>query len=1289
MKKDQDLVVGRLALRADLITFEQFSLASQVVSTNETVSMGEVLESRGFVDAPVRLELERLAESGTVAADDPAMSTLMAMSRRIRGSEGQPTVALMPENGRSGSVDLSTGHGVDGTAGTVDMPTGNGQAATVAASYSGSIEALAVGGTAGASSATVAFGDSSQGPLLIAPLEEMGSGEIRNRYARTQMHAKGGIGQVWIARDGDLGREVALKELRPEQGKNPNAWSRFIEEARITGQLEHPGIVPVYELSTRPADGKPFYTMRFIRGKTLSEAVRDYHQKKADGQAGPLDLASLLNAFVALCNTAGYAHSRGVIHRDLKGQNVVLGDYGEVMLLDWGIAKLVNQPGSGERAAPGSETPVALDDDGSAHEATVDGQVIGTPSYMAPEQAEGRIEAIDSRTDVYGLGAILYEILAGRPPFEGTSTQEVLRKVREETPAPLREVDPRTPKSLEAIASKAMARRPEDRYPSALALADEVRRWLADEPIAAYREPWPTRFARWAKRHRTAVASAAALLITAVVALSVSTVLIGKERDEARRQRQQARKAVDDNYTRVAETWLADRLDPLQREFLEKALAYYRDFAGPDAGDPTLRQERGRAYLRMGDVLRKLGRHDEAEPAYRQSIEILATLASEQPTVREHRDALAEATFRLGLEQASKFKSVQHDEAAQLFREAAATQEALLADAPSTARRVALGRTLGAFADLLRVTGKPGAAEATYRRAIPFLEKASADEPAEAAPRLELAANLDGLATLLKERERLDEARAIGSRSAEVFEKLVAEAPTLPSPRDGLAKAYNNLALVLRDAGAPLSESEVVLDKEVALNRRLAEDYPARPEYRRTLARALMNQGIIYRESNRTKDADLAYSQALKLVEKLASESPEVRKYARDLGHCLENLGELRMSRKGESEALFRRALEVYRALVAEAPGVSEHRISLGGVLQNLGVWYYTNRRVDEAIETSKEAVAAFDELAAADPADLGRRRGLAKSLDTLGNAYLNAGRRAEAEEAYRRASNAYDLLVSRPGATSADRLAMATCLSNRGSNLNKAKLPGAEESLRRSLALLDALGSENPKSPDVRLRLAAAQNNFADWLASAGRPGDAEPAFKSSIELFAGLVAEFPAVLAYKAILGQARGEYGQFLVAQGRQGDARTLLEEGIRDERTALAPGPEAREPLRKHLTTLAALELDRKAHAEAARACEEMLKVAGAVPSARAEAARLLARCAPLAASDAALTPSRRAVISGAYADRAIALLREAVEGKDPEAARLLRDPAFDPIRNRDGFKALEPEKIGRAEETRIR
>ncbi len=1242
MNQDRDLKIAELALRGELISPDQFDRARAAWEADRTIAMGEILEARGFVDGFGRARLERLADdaaagddhrSGT-RADDPAAA-------RAAGDDGPDTaVAAM----------LAQVKDLD-------------QYATLAAEP-------------GDRTAD----DSSSGHIRLSNLDDSDSGHARSRYARTQLHAKGGIGQVWLARDGELGREVALKELRPEQGSSPDTWSRFVDEARITGQLEHPGIVPVYELSVHPEDGDPFYTMRFVRGKTLNQAVHAYHEKRDDGRAGPLDLASLLTTFVSLCNTVGYAHSRGVIHRDLKGQNVVLGDFGEVILLDWGIAKLVGpgQPTKGDPAAAGMV--VSLGEGGAAHEGTAHGEVIGTPFYMAPEQAEGRVEEIDARTDIYGLGAILYEILGGKAPYEGYATGEVLRKVREGALPSPRLTNPEVSKALEAICLKAMAKRREDRYPTALVLAEEVRRWLADEPVSAYREPWTIRLARSARRHRTAVLAGAAVLIMAVVGLSVTSVLIGRERDEARRQRQQARQAVDDNYTRVAEEWLADRLDPLQLEFLQKALAYYRDFAAADAADPGLRREQGRAYLRMGDVLRKLGRHDEAEPAYRRSIAILGRLAVEAPAVAEVRDHLAEATYRLGSERATRNRAAGLDEAGQLFRTAAATQEARLAEAPATARRVALGRTLDALADLLRVTGRADEAEATYRRAIPLLERAAADEPGAVAARQELGVALDGLGFLLKGRGQGDEAMTTARRAVEAFEGLVALAPTLPAPRDGLAKAYDTLALLLRDAGAP-AESAVVLDKEVALKRRLVEDYPARPEYRRTLARGLINRGIIDRETGRPAEADAAYSEALTLNEKLATEFPDDRKVARDQARCLNNLGELRATRKGEAEPLFRKALAIYQGLVAAAPGVPEHRSEEASVLQALGTWLYGNRRGDEAIETLKRAVDRFDALAIADAEDPVVRRGLAQSLNSLGAAYVAAGRRPEADEAYRRAVGAYDQLVARPSPQSADRVKLAAALSNRGGNQTKAKLPGAEDSLRRSLALYDELARQD-RSAEFRFNFAVARDNLGDWLENNGQPEAAEVAYRGSIDLFGGLAGEFPKNLTYKTTLGQARAYLGGFLVARGRPDDGRLFLEQGIAEERAALAAAPQVRVALRGHLGTLAALNLDRRAYAEVAKLGEEMLRVAGNTPSARPEVARLLARCVPLAAADDQLTEARRVILSGAYADRAIALLREAIDGGGPEAGRLLREPDFDPIRNRDGFKVLEPEKVGR-------
>ena len=1125
---------------------------------------------------------------------------------------------------------------------------------------------------------TSTVGASADGHHRLVSLGNLESNETRDRYSRTHLHAKGGIGQVWLAVDGELGREVALKELRPDQEGGPLAWSRFVNEARITGQLDHPGIIPVYELSVRSEGSGPFYTMRFVRGKTLDRAIREYHAKRRSGRADPLDLAALLTAFVSLCNTVGFAHSRGVIHRDLKGQNVVLGDFGEVILLDWGIAKLVGSadPTAGDRFQVGA--PVVAGEADLADEATLQGQVIGTPSYMAPEQAEGRIDAIDARTDVYGLGAILYEILAGKVPYEGNTIRETLRKVTEGPPDSPRLVNPEVPRALEAICRRAMAQRPVDRYPAALALAEDVKRWLADEPVLAYRDPWTNRLARVAKRHRTAVSAAAALLITAVVALGIASILVGRERDEARRQGRQARKAVDENYTRVAEGWLADRLDPLQRQFLEQALVYYRDFAGPDEGDNTLRQDRGRAHLRLGDVQRKLGQHDKARVAYAQAIAIFARLSADEPAVAADRDYLAEATYRLGTERAILGQTADLDEAARFFGKAIQLQEPLVADFPSTAREIALGRTLGSMADLDRIKGQPDDAEAAYRRAIAVLERASAAEPASIPARGELGVVLDGLGSLLKERGRRDQALKLVRQAVEVFEKLVAEAPTQPNPREGLAKVYNTLGLLLREGGTP-AESEAVLTREVAVNRRLAEDYPDRPEYRRTLARALINLGILAREAKRTREADTAYTEALKLNEKLAAAAPEVAKYARDQARCLNNLAELRASRAGDSEPLFRQALAINQTLAKAMPGVAEHRIAAAGVLQNLGKWLADKDRRVEAIATLQQAIAAFDTLAAADPANLAVRRGLARSLNLLGATLHADGKPTEADDVLRRAANAFDQLVAQPPALRSDRISLATCLSNRGSIQTEAKLPGAEESLRRSLDLLDALAQEGPRTPDLRLQIAAARGTLAECLATLNQLEPAEVAYRDAVDQFQALATDFPQVPTYTTILGQIRGDLGKFLIARGHPDEARTLLEQGIRDEQPAV--GAAARHLLHNHLVALAGLRMDRHDHGDAVKIGQELLQVADAVPSVRLEVARLLARCVPLVWSDTELTGDRKAILAGDYADRAIALLREAIERDGPDARQLLGEPVFDSIRGRDGFKALEPAKVG--------
>lgn len=348
------------------------------------------------------------------------------------------------------------------------------------------------------------------------------------RYLLKTFYARGGMGEVWLAEDPAIGRPVALKRIL---GDRPDQRRRFRVEAQITGRLEHPGVVPVHELGVA-AGGEPFYTMKFVQGRTLKRVVEDFHAAGLTGGARELEQVRLLQMFHSLCQTVAYAHSRGVLHRDLKPENVMLGPYGETVLLDWGIAKVIGQPdddaGTGARAAWVGD---ALPDTGTHF-----GAVLGTPSYMAPEVAAGLSDEVDERSDIYLLGGTLYEILSGNKPRSARTVVELLKKAQHEPPKPVRAVNPLVPKALEAVCLKAMAHRKDDRYQTAAELAEDVQRFLAGEPVSAYREDALTRAWRWAQRHRSALGrSAAALLIGGLTLLAVTKV-----RDAERRRTEAA-----------------------------------------------------------------------------------------------------------------------------------------------------------------------------------------------------------------------------------------------------------------------------------------------------------------------------------------------------------------------------------------------------------------------------------------------------------------------------------------------------------------------------------------------------------------------------------------------------------------------------------------------------------------------------------------------------------------------------------------------------------------------------
>ncbi len=339
----------------------------------------------------------------------------------------------------------------------------------------------------------------------------------RAHYEVISEHARGGLGRILRARDRRTGRLVAIKEMLHG---DPDAAARFFREALITANLQHPAIVPVYELGRWP-DGEPFYAMKLVDGRSLDDVMRD---------ARSLDeRLALVPRMIDVSDAVAYAHGEGVIHRDLKPGNVLVGAYGETVVIDWGLAKRI---GSEDLPLGGAHAGGPLDTDGR----TIAGAVLGTPAYMAPEQARG--DEVDARADVYALGAMLYELLSGRLPYgDSNKVDELLARVRVEPPRPLGELEPGVPADLLAVVGKAMAHAREDRYDSARALAEDLRRFLTGKLVGAHAYSSWQLVRRFVRRNRAVLAVAAVLTLALAVTAVVSFVRISDEKRQAEAER--------------------------------------------------------------------------------------------------------------------------------------------------------------------------------------------------------------------------------------------------------------------------------------------------------------------------------------------------------------------------------------------------------------------------------------------------------------------------------------------------------------------------------------------------------------------------------------------------------------------------------------------------------------------------------------------------------------------------------------------------------------------------------
>ncbi len=877
------------------------------------------------------------------------------------------------------------------------------------------------------------------------------------RFRVLRPHARGGLGAVFVALDGELHREVALKQILESHADDPASRQRFLVEAEITGGLEHPGVVPVYGLGTY-SDGRPFYAMRFIKGDSLKEAIERFHaddELKRDPGRRSLELRKLLRRFTDVCNAIDYAHSRGVLHRDIKPGNVIVGKHGETLVVDWGLAKAVG------RADPTSDERTLVPSSASGSAETLPGSVLGTPSYMSPEQAAGDLERLGPCSDVYSLGATLYCLLTGRPPFAGDAG-DVLRAVQRGDFPPPRKFHPSIDGALEAVCLKAMSAKPEDRYASCRALADDIERWTADEPVTAWREPFTRRVRRWAIRNRTAVTGAAVALVAGVVGLSA--VLAVQTRANADLTRSQAAvqarydlavEAIESFHTGVSEDFLLkqdrfkdvrDRLlksasdfygklgallgkesDPASRRALwqanyevaeltrqvgkpEDALAAHRQvlaareaLATETRADPGIRADVGRSLKAIGRLLLDAGRTKEAEAAYRKAEAFLVESAPTIAAGAAARAVLADCRSRLGW--------LLHDtgrvgEALSVYRLARSDQEELvaaLAATPDTRRDLSF--TICRIADLLADTGKPSEAEAEYRTALSIRRKLVVDNPAVTEFRYRLGESHNQLAILLWRTGKLSEAAAEYREALAVQQKLVDDNPAVNDFRSSLAISHMNLGLLLADTGKS-SGAEAEYREALAMQQRLADDNPAVFRLRQDLALTHLNFGMLLAKTSRSGEAATEYREAMSLQKKLADDNPTLTQVRSELAGSHSGLAWVlfRMGKAAEAEAEYLAALAIQQKLADDNPTVTDFRNRVAESHNNLGMVLSQSGKASEAESEHRKALALYQKLAGENPTVTRFRGSLAHGHYNLGLLLSKTGKPSEAEAEYREA---------------------------------------------------------------------------------------------------------------------------------------------------------------------------------------------------------------------------------------------------------------------------------------------
>ena len=778
-------------------------------------------------------------------------------------------------------------------------------------------------------------------PTGHAPPERLGAFRLLSHLGG------GGMGVVYLAEQEGLGRQVALKLVRPEHLYFPGARERFRREVEALARLQHPGIVPVY--AGGEERGIPYLAMELVRGATLEQALAELAGRDPARLTGA-DLHEAVRAAVARREHAGdaatvrtgvgsrlfsgswttacvrlasevavaldHAHGHGVLHRDVKPSNIMLTPDGRVLLLDFGLAS--------------AEGSVRL---------TGTGQPLGSPAYMSPEQLRGAA-ALDARTDVYSLGLSLYEALTLHQPFATESLEGTRLAVLAARPPAPRELNPAVTRDAETVLITAMEPERTRRYASAGALAADLVNVLELRPVQARRAGALLHARRWAQRHparAVALVASALLLVGGPLAWAVASQRaadrIQLALDEANLARasaaanfDRARRAVDELLTQVSEEQLLDvpHLEPLRRSLLESALRYYDEFLAERGDDPALRFDAASAGTRAASLLGELGRLDEALAAAERAETLLAALLATAPQDPALLDLLGDAQESQAL---ALVQSGRTEEAVRAADAAVASRRQRLALEPhSFAAHLDLDGSLGLVATAASRDGRMDVAAATYAELAEFDEQLMGRFPDEPGSDLRALGNLvvalGNRGDALHELGRPDESREVLERAVALSEPRLAELAASTASGLGAAAARLGLGRLLgNDGDLPGAERAMRSGLEVLASTEAAA--PANVEVRRLLSTAWNTLGVLLmRAPGRGDEARAALQLSVDMLRRLVRESPATTSYALNLAGSLINTAAL-LRDGGDAAAA--------RPLLEEALSVSEEVMSRDG----------------------------------------------------------------------------------------------------------------------------------------------------------------------------------------------------------------------------------------------------------------------------------------------------------------------------------------------------------------------